>query len=481
MFVSLLLATVGLAHQPLDEPRADRLVTTALQVWDVPGAAVVVVRRDRVLYLRAVGVRKLGAPEPVTVETLFPWASCTKGLTSTVMAQLVDSAKLDWDDPVRKHLPDFRLADPIANQAVTLRDLLCHRTGLASHDELWYRSPWPQAEIVRRAGFLPPSAPFRSQFQYQSVMATAAGLAMERATGTSWDQLTRKRLFDPLGMSTACCVTPQSPNRAMPHRPGPAGALEAIEEYQQSEPNAAGSVYGSAQDLAKWLQFQLGDGEGNGRRLVSAKNFAETHAPHVAQRLAGITAATHPDTTMMSYGLGWGIQDYRGILLRSHTGMIDGYRIQLAIAPTQGLAIGVLSNRHETRMNLALVYTLLDRVLEAPGRDWNEYLRGVMIQDRDLRRQARTEREKTRSPGKPARPLAEYVGRYEHPAYGPVAIQLVDDRLQWEWRGARSVLVWHHGEEFDLQQPFAGAETIAFSGGASGVTGLRLFDCEFAR
>ncbi|MBX7103357.1 MAG: serine hydrolase [Gemmataceae bacterium] len=479
--LAFVVASGSASAQLFDAKAVDTIVADALRVWNVPGAAVVICSRTAPIYVKGHGVRTLGSPDMVTDESIFPWSSCTKALTATLIGQLVDAGKMQWDDPVRKHLPDFYLTDPLANQGVTIRDLLCHRTGLASHDELWYRSPWPQAEVVRRAGLLPPAHPFRSQFHYQSVMVTAAGLAAARAGGSSWDELVRKKLFEPIGMTTASCTTPAGANKSSPHRVNSQGVLEVIPEYPQMEPNPAGSVYGSARDLAAWLQFQLGDGEARGKRIISAERMGETHSPQVAQRLVGLTAATHPETNLMSYGLGWVIQDYRGILLYSHTGVIDGYRIQLSVAPRLGIAVGVLSNRHETRMNLAVINTILDRLMEIAPRDWNGYLRQIVAKESEVARLAREEHERTRQKGNPARPTSEYSGRYTHPALGELEIKELNRELQLHWRGSTWKLQWHHADDFDVIGSIPGGESLRFEAGPAGMNGLIWFDCTFRK
>src|SRR5262249_49682886 len=155
----------------------DAAVRAALRAWKVPGAAVAVVRDDRVEYLQGHGLCETGETKRVTPDTLFPLASCSKGFLTASLAMLADEGEVGWGDPVRKHLPTFRLSDPLVDARVTLRDLLCHRTGLGQHDLLWYRAAWPPEEAVRRAGRLPLSHPFRSRFQYQNTMFTALGLA----------------------------------------------------------------------------------------------------------------------------------------------------------------------------------------------------------------------------------------------------------------------------------------------------------------
>src|SRR5262249_31284615 len=218
------------------------------------------VYRGRVIIARGYGVKQLGKKEPVTGDTLFPLASCTKAFTTTAMAMLVDEGKLAWDDPVRKHVPFFRLADPLADAKVTLRDLLCHRTGVASHDLLCYRAPWNLEEQIRRIGKAEPSRSFRSAFQYQSIMFIAAGHGIGTAAATPWGEFVQKRIFTPLDMSSASVTTAaalKSADHAIPHQRNKEGKVEAEPWYRFEEPNPAASVNASARDLSKWLRFQL--------------------------------------------------------------------------------------------------------------------------------------------------------------------------------------------------------------------------------
>src|SRR6476646_9460454 len=121
--VALLLLTPVAGAEPLDSRAVDALVERALKHWHVPGVAVAIVRGDEVIYLKGHGVRSATGGEKVTPDTLFPIASCTKSFTTTAMALLVDEGKMSWDDPPRKYVPYFRLSDPLADDAVTLRDL----------------------------------------------------------------------------------------------------------------------------------------------------------------------------------------------------------------------------------------------------------------------------------------------------------------------------------------------------------------------
>ncbi|MGH9751387.1 MAG: serine hydrolase [Blastocatellia bacterium] len=202
-FIFAIALSLSVSAQAVDQAALDALVSEAMKHWQTPGSAVIVVRGDEVVYLKGFGVKDVNTKQPVTPDTIFAIGSTTKAFVTAAMAILADDGKLRWDDPARKHLPYFRLSDPLANENVTLRDLVTHRTGLIRHDMLWYGSPWSREEIIRRVGFVPLSYGFRSTFQYQNIMFLTAGQVVGAASGSSWEEFTQKRIFDPLGMKSA--------------------------------------------------------------------------------------------------------------------------------------------------------------------------------------------------------------------------------------------------------------------------------------
>lgn len=450
-------ALLALALLPADGPtpgQIDRRVADALRAWEVPGAAVVVVTPDTVLHLKGYGVREQGG-KPVTADTVFPLASCTKAFTTALVATLTDTRKLGWDDPVRRHLRDFRLSDPAAHALVSLRDLGSHRTGVAPHDLLWYRAPWSQEEMVRRVGQLPLSRPFRTEMQYQSVMFVALGQAAAKAGGKPWADLVQELLLDPLGMKSTTLTTSaaaRQPDRAAGHRMGKDGKLEVVPWYEQAEPNPAGSVNSTARDLGQWLRFQLAGGRLGELRVVSEAGLRETQAPHTVVRLDDAARALTPETHQLSYGLGWTVQDYRGRLLVQHAGLIDGFRAHLTLLPKDGYAFAILANREGTRMNLALSNSLTDLLLGLPAKDWDNHLLAVQAEtDRAAAVRAR-QAELVRRNARPAGATLEALaGEYDGPGYGTVVVRNGKDGLVWEWGAWKLPLEHYTGDSFRLR------------------------------
>ena len=339
LLLLLVLPSPRAVAAPADTAAFDAILDGALKTWRTPGVAAVIVRDDEVIYLKGAGVRERGKDDPVTPETLFGIGSLTKAFTATAVAQLVDDGAMNWDDPVRKHLPAFRLADPLADRDVTLRDLLCHRTGLVRHDLLWRYAPWSLEESVRRMAYLKPSHSFRSVYEYNNLGYIAAGLAVGSASKSSWREDVQKRLLDPLGMTGAVFTRSavlKAADHASPHRRNADDKIEVLSWYNDDDQvRGSGSIKAGVRDLGRWLRFQLAGGVLDGKRYVSASALAETHAPQIVMPLDHELARL-TETTQMSYGFGWRISDYRGKPLWDHGGAVDGFRPHPAGAEGRG-------------------------------------------------------------------------------------------------------------------------------------------------
>src|SRR5947207_6960404 len=366
--VALFLAALGAAAQNLDKAARD-----AMAAWKMPALAVAVVQDDKVLFLEAYGVKELGKPDPVGVDSLFQIGSTTKAFTTTAMAMLVDEKKLDWDDLVRKHLDYFHLADPCADSLVTLRDIVSHRTGLSRHDELWDNSPWSRQEILHRIAAVKLTKPIRSAYQYNNIMFMAAGEVVAAASKMPWDDFVRARLFEPLGMTHT--RTRFADWAASDHATGHhyvRGEVSVKEAEDDTSVAPAGSIKSSARDMAQWLRFQLADGAIDGKRLVSVEALDATKTPLTATPVERSAHETNPFSNVQSYAMGWSVQDYRGELMQSHAGALNGFRTAVALLPYRHAGVVVMTNIARGFGVTALRNTLIDQLLHAtPARDWN--------------------------------------------------------------------------------------------------------------
>lgn len=477
--------------KPVDAPAIDVMVEGAMKSWQVPGVSVAIVKDDKVVFIKGYGVRELGKDAPVSPDTLFAIASCTKAFASTSVAMLVDDGIMNWDDPVRKHLHYFRLSDPPADALVTLRDLMCHRTGLSRHDLLGFSAGWSQEETVKRIGLVKLNRPFRSNWEYNNIMFQATGLSVAAAAKMDWDAFLKQRIFTPLGMDRTTArntVAMKDSDYARPHI-RPVNEPAELVPWRPYENSAAGSIVSSANDMAKWVRFQLGNGTYDGKRLLSKANLDEMHTPQMVVRFS---RSTYPDTDQCSYGLGWFIHDHRGHHLLSHTGGLEGYRSRVVLVPKQKLGIVVLSNSgagdSAASMHYVVSNTLLDMMLGLPAKDWNAHYTKAYQTLASANQRQRAAREKSRVPDtRPTKPLPAYVGTYENPAYGLVTIAQENDQLQLKWGIYRCRMDHFHYDTFTAHRldvkPRPGTEqVVVFNLDADGtVNQLKMFGQEFVR
>src|SRR5580693_3851881 len=156
-------ATVCFGQKAPDWSALEQYINSSMREWKVPGASVAIVKDGSVIYMKGFGVRDVSTNQPVTADTLFDIGSCTKAFTSAAIAMLVDEGKMQWDGKVNAYIPFFRLSDPFANQNVTLRDLLTHRTGVPGADFLWFVDPQSsREELIRKLAYVQPNTGFRS-------------------------------------------------------------------------------------------------------------------------------------------------------------------------------------------------------------------------------------------------------------------------------------------------------------------------------
>ncbi|HEX5409361.1 MAG TPA: serine hydrolase [Gemmatimonadaceae bacterium] len=431
--LGIAFAIPGAASGQSPPPRGlDAYVEHALRDWRVPGAAIAVVRNDSVVFIKGYGVRELGKPAPVDAHTVFGIASTSKAFTAAALAMLVDSAKLSWDDKVTKFLPWFQIAGPYVTREVTVRDLLTHRTGLPRGDRLWYASGFDRTEVLHRVRFLEPRWSFRARYSYQNIMFITAGQVVGAASGSTWDDFVRSRIFTPLGMtnsSTSISALAGQADVAMPHQIIH-DTVRVIRWRNMDNLGGAGAINSSAWDLAQWLRLQLGHGVYNGKRLLSDSVMDEMHTPQMVIRMSKDAHAMFPDTHFMAYGLAWSLRDYHGRKMDGHGGVIDGMRTEIGLIPELHLGVVVLANLDETDFPTAMLYRVLDAYMGAPPRDWSTLMLAAAKKAQARDDSTRRAFEAARVPNThPSLPLDKYAATYQDSLYGSIVVSDSAGRL----------------------------------------------------
>jgi CubicO group peptidase (beta-lactamase class C family) len=451
-----LLAVILIALAP-DPARAqhpalrglDAYVERGMRDWEVPGLAIAVVKDDSVIFARGYGVREAGRADAVDEHTLFAIASTTKAMTAAVLGMLVDDGALRWDDPVHQHLTGFVVDDPYLSRELTVRDLLTHRSGLARNDMLWIAAPFDRAEILRRARHLPRGTGFRERYGYNNIMYIAAGELAGAVARGSWDDLVEQRLFQPLGMSrstTRAAVVATRHNVSASHVRVD-GRVQAIPRRDYDNLGGAGSAFSTAHEMAQWMRLHLGGGAYRGERLLAEATVKEMHTPQMVMRMDSVAERLFPTNHFRAYGLGWYLRDHHGRKMVHHSGSVNWTGTQVGMIPAEGLGVVVISNLSSSDLAAALMYRVLDALLDVPERDWSgEYLE-LARRAADLAEQRLREEQASRVHGtRPSLPLARYAGTYEDPLYGEARVVVENGRLALYYAPDYTADLehWHH-------------------------------------
>jgi CubicO group peptidase (beta-lactamase class C family) len=424
------------------------LIAEAMDEWRVPGLAVAVVQNGEVAFVGAYGLRDVEAGLAVTTDTQFTICSITKSFTSTGLALLVDERRLDWTKPVRDFIPEFRLHDAVATDRVTVRDLLCHHSGLPRHDWIHMPGDLSSAQMLTAMRYLEPSSDIRSTFQYQNLGYLVAGIVAERISGQNWTEFTRARLTDKLHMTVSFTAEDlaAAADAAAPYSMNGDTRLRA--KLWPIRTTAAGGINTSIASFANWLRLHLDKGEFEEQRLLSPALIRELQTPRVH-----VAASEFAEIGHSHYGFGFGSHSYRGERVVGHGGGWIGWSTQMAMLPERGVGVAVFTNRDPSAVPEILANYVFDRVCgkePIPWLDRYRERRRQFVAQLEIDRQAR--KAARRPDTRPSHDLADYAGDYEHPGYGRITITHAEGQLNWAYRGMSEPLAHRHYDTFELPE-----------------------------
>lgn len=282
---------VGVATLPAALPESKDMspaIEAIRQKHDLPALAVVVVKDGWICDRVAVGVRKWGDPTPVTTNDVFHIGSCTKAMTATLTAMLIEEGKLRWDTTIADVFPELKGKMDKQYESVTVGQLLTHRGGVPGTPpaDAWKRA-WEQhgTPTQQRREFIaavlrqPPEAAPGTKMIYSNQGYAIIGAMLEKLTGTPWETLITDRLFKPLHMDSAGFGPPGTAG-AVDQPWGHTRKLNVIQPLQSDNPPAiapGGRVHCSLDDLARFTIFHLQRGQTGG--LLKPETLDKLHTP----------------------------------------------------------------------------------------------------------------------------------------------------------------------------------------------------------
>lgn len=418
--------------------------------WRIPGLAVVLIQPGQEDQILCLGYRDVENKLPVDEDTQFCIASCSKSMTAALVAKLVDLDQLSFDKPIKDMVPDLMMKDKTANDEMTIRDMLCHRTGLGGHDALWPGSI-TRKELAQRLRYLEPNLPFRQKAQYSNLIYALAGYVTEAVSGESWDVLLRNYLLAPLKMERTTCTAQEilsDDNHAVPYK-FVGSTLTRLPFWNVDLAGPAASVNSTPKDMAKWLHFHIDGGKGpSGEVLISEKNFRQMHEKQMDYvDSAGLAEDCYPGK---GYCMGWQCGDYRGHRFQKHSGKIEGYSTLQVYLPEDQIGVAILMNLHSpsTPVFYTMLYRILDRALGYPDAHWEKRFRDQQ-EEAPIERYDDCEEDLTTgylsndAKGELSEhPFGDYVGEYFEPGYGTVTIEMRNGQLYLQYRD--QTLPLHH-------------------------------------
>ena len=309
----------------------------------IPGAAVVVIYKDQIVYLKTLGVKKVGESDPINLETIFQIGSCSKAFTATAIASLVDAGLMAWNDTAQHYFPDdneFMLQDPVATQEANMIDLLSHRSGM--HDKAGNEHildfEYDFGETLHCMRYIASESEFRTKYAYNNIMFSLAGQSSARASSTTWAQLINENIYQPLNMDSSVITYQEfvdNPNHSGTHVVYN-GRAYYVDPLNLDAMGPAGSLSCSIVDMGKWLRFQLNEGFFNGQQVVSSQSLAVTHTPQIL-----VESNSNQE---IWYALGWTVVYSHGRTFIAHAGSTRLSATYTLLLPSEELGVVVMAN-----------------------------------------------------------------------------------------------------------------------------------------
>ena len=339
----------GKKAQRLDAARIAKLtkfIEDSERATGVPGVSLGLIQDGKVVFSGGVGVRELGGSTKVDGDTLYMIASNTKGLTTLLLAKLVDAGRITWQTPVTQLLPQFKLGNADTTRRVLVEHLICACTGLPRQDMEWlfqFKGVTPEGALATLAT-VQPTSKFGEMFQYSNLLAGAAGftaghvLYPQLEIGAAYDKAMQTEVFDPLGMkaSTFDYARALSGNHSTAHAPDvdgkPARAVFEL-NYSIIPLRPAGAGWSTVNDMLKYVSMELANGAlPDGRRYISKE-------PLLARREAKV-----PIGKDAVYGMGLMVDTTYGVPVVHHGGDMVGFHSDMMWLPEQQVGAVVLTN-----------------------------------------------------------------------------------------------------------------------------------------
>ena len=434
----------------------DTVFARVLKDRQAVGFAVAVVSKDKIIYSKGFGYRDLDKKLPVTSNTLFAIGSCSKAFTASLLGLLNKDGKIDFDKPVRDYLPELKFFNDELNNNITVRDIMCHRTGLPRHDFSWYLfNTSSRDSLVQRIKYQEPTAKLRETWQYNNFMFLLQGVLSEKLMGKTWEQNVKENIFSPLGMTTSnfsVLDMPKSNDASLGYGVIKDSIIRKLDYYNIDGMGPAGAINSSVNEMANWVITWINGGKFKGREILPAGYVTQAMSSQMVIA-AALPDKEVPDAFLSNYGFGWFISSYRGHYRVEHGGNIDGFSASTSFYPSDSIGIIVLTNQNGSAVPGIVRNTIADRLLGLNKIDWNKRANDAQAKAKAAARDAASKVTSNKKQGTtPSHKINDYEGLFNNPGYGTIDIYSKNDSLFFRTKNGDAWLRHYHYDVFDLFQ-----------------------------
>lgn len=354
----------------------DEYVEESMLRWKIPGMSVAIIENGIITYVKGYGFNELGKNDKVDENTLFAVASNSKAFTGLSIAILESENKLKLDDKVNLYIPGIKLYDNTSTQLLTIKDVLTHRigTGTFHGDFITWGTNYSDVALIEKLQYVKPVFDFRSGYGYFNTGYTIAAEVIKNITGKSWGEFVQEKILNPLEMKRTLTSVTQlnnSQNIASPHTSDYEYNMVPIKWRNVDNLAAAAGLISSANDMAKWVAMQINMGTLNNNKIFSKKLILSTHIPYNIIPSPSHGTGRLTNRHFNTYGLGWGIADYKGELMIEHSGGYDGMLSRTAFLPDKKFGLVILTNNDQNEIITSLMYQLFDYALNKEVFNWD--------------------------------------------------------------------------------------------------------------
>ncbi len=391
-----------------------------MKKYNAVGVSIAIVENDKILFNKGLGYRDITSKKPVTENTVFPIASCTKAFTATLIGILEEENKLSITDRPSSHIPYFRFNTAEMNNSVSILDLLSHKSGLGGINGTLVLFPENnRPKVMEKLKYIKPEGKVKESSIYSNMGYVVAGTIVEEVTNESWENNIQKKIFEPLEMTNSFTHledAKKTNNFSLGYGLYQNEIKEVnFEEYYDYKP--AGGIRSTSKDLSHWMLAWLNNGKYNDVQVIPENYVKKARKFHNSR-----DGDDEPNLFLQGYGLGWRVETRGGEFRVQHGGNTSGFTSLVVTYPFRKFGVAVLVNQDDSILPYVIADIVQNRMLNKESVDNYPVIVQEIYQASEMIQSINNEKP-------PSKSLSSFVGEYEHKGYGKIKIILEDNNL----------------------------------------------------